>query len=88
MLVHEPEAAAIPMISNPQDRVPLKEGNTFIIVDAGGGTADITCHKASPLSNVQHLTFWRATCTVETSCMPCWSQHVPVVRMLGICCCM
>ena len=45
MLVHEPEAAAMPVISRLQDPVPLREHDTFIIVDAGGGTTDITCHK-------------------------------------------
>lgn len=45
MLVHEPEAAAMTVISRLQDPVPLKEHDTFIIVDAGGGTTDMTCHK-------------------------------------------
>lgn len=45
LLVHEPEAAAVPVMSNVHQGVPLRVNESFIIVDAGGGTVDITCHK-------------------------------------------
>ena len=45
MLVHEPEAAAVAVVSNLQNPVPLQEHDTLIVIDAGGGTTDITSHK-------------------------------------------
>lgn len=44
MLVHEPEAAALTVLKEVQDPIAMSEGDTFVVVDAGGGTVDITCH--------------------------------------------
>lgn len=46
-LVYEPEAAAVSFISNNHNPVALKEGSTLMNVDCGGGSVDITNHKAS-----------------------------------------
>lgn len=47
MLVHEPEAAALTVLKEVQDPIAMSEGDTFVVVDAGGGTVDITCHMVS-----------------------------------------
>ncbi|KAL3161166.1 hypothetical protein ABBQ38_009535 [Trebouxia sp. C0009 RCD-2024] len=44
MLVHEPEAAALTVLKEVQDPIAMSEGDSFVVVDAGGGTVDITCH--------------------------------------------
>ena len=49
MLVHEPEAAALTVLKDVQDPIAMSEGNTFVVVDAGGGTVDVTCHMVSNL---------------------------------------
>jgi hypothetical protein len=41
----EPEAAAICLVTNTDQKKTLKPGQTFIVVDAGGGTIDITAYK-------------------------------------------
>ena len=45
MLLHEPEAAAMASINDQVHDVPFTEGQTFLVVDAGGGTVDITTHE-------------------------------------------
>jgi hypothetical protein len=46
LLVLEPEAAAVYCLHKMADQgSPIKTGQTFVIVDAGGGTVDLTCHK-------------------------------------------
>ncbi len=45
MLVHEPEAAALTVLKEVQEPIAMSEGDTYVVVDAGGGTVDITCHK-------------------------------------------
>lgn len=45
MPLHEPEAAAMASIKHQMHPVPFAEGNTFAVVDAGGGTVDITTHQ-------------------------------------------
>ena len=47
MLLHEPEAAAMASIKDQVHPVPFTEGQTFLVVDAGGGTVDITTHEVS-----------------------------------------
>jgi len=47
MLVHEPEAAALTVLKEVQEPIAMSEGDTYIVVDAGGGTVDITCHMVS-----------------------------------------
>ena len=42
MLLHEPEVVAMASIKHQMHPVPFAEGNTFIVVDAGGGTVDTT----------------------------------------------
>ncbi len=44
MLVHEPEAAALTVLKEVQEPIAMSEGDTYVVVDAGGGTVDITCH--------------------------------------------
>ena len=54
VLVHEPEAVAVRAVKgnqNPGSPMQLKEDETVIILDAGGGTVDVTCHKVSLLIN-------------------------------------
>lgn len=43
--VAEPEAAAIAVLRNRTRATSLEEGDSFIIVDAGGGTVDLTSYK-------------------------------------------
>ncbi|KAF0978469.1 hypothetical protein FDP41_002289 [Naegleria fowleri] len=46
MIVTEPEAASIYCLKNmAQMKKGVKEGETFMIMDAGGGTVDITCYE-------------------------------------------
>lgn len=46
MLVLEPEAAAVYcMMQLQRQGTPLREGEKFVIVDAGGGTVDLTAHE-------------------------------------------
>ena len=45
MPFHEPEAAAMASIKHQMHPEPFAEGNTFAVVDAGGGTVDITTHQ-------------------------------------------
>ena len=45
ILLYEPEAAAMAVIKHQMQPVPFVEGNTFVVVDAGGGTVDITTHE-------------------------------------------
>ncbi len=47
MLVHEPEAAALTVLKEVQEPIAMSEGDTYVVVDAGGGTVDITCHMVS-----------------------------------------
>lgn len=62
MLVHEPEAAALTVLKEVQDPIAMSEGDSFVVVDAGGGTVDITCHlvRAQRLHclNVTHVLCW------------------------------
>ena len=44
MLVHEPEAAALTVLMDVQDPIAMSEGDNFMVLDAGGGTVDITLH--------------------------------------------
>jgi molecular chaperone DnaK (HSP70) len=46
ILALEPEAAA--MYCQERDQHELKEGSRFMVVDAGGGTVDITVHEVLP----------------------------------------
>lgn len=55
MLVHEPEAAALTVLKEVQDPIAMSEGDTFVVVDAGGGTVDITCHRVSAVNVSIHL---------------------------------
>lgn len=46
MLILEPEAAAIHCLREIKGgQYDLKDGSTFLVVDAGGGTLDFTAHK-------------------------------------------
>lgn len=65
MLVHEPEAAAVAVVSNLQNPVPLQEHDTLIVIDAGGGTTDITSHKVRRMKP-QHIL--HTVCEGCTSC--------------------
>lgn len=47
MLVHEPEAAALTVLKEVQGPIATSEDDTFMVVDAGSGTVDITCHVVS-----------------------------------------
>lgn len=47
MLLYEPEAAAMAIIKQQMPPLPFAEGNTFVVVDAGGGTVDITTHEVT-----------------------------------------
>lgn len=42
VLLYEPEAAAL--YAKSQEEIQLTEGTTFIIIDVGGGTTDMTMH--------------------------------------------
>lgn len=44
-LLYEPEAAAMAIIKHQVQPLPFAEGKTFVVVDAGGGTVDITAHE-------------------------------------------
>ncbi|KAI0191984.1 hypothetical protein EV127DRAFT_510725 [Xylaria flabelliformis] len=50
--VSEPEAAAIATIPELEDRADLQVGDSFVVVDAGGGTVDIISYK---INTVQPL---------------------------------
>ena len=43
--VAEPEAAAIAVLQNRTRAATLEEGDCFVVVDAGGGTVDLTSYK-------------------------------------------
>ena len=45
MLLYEPEAAAMAIIKHHMPTIPFVEGSSFLVVDAGGGTVDITTHE-------------------------------------------
>ena len=45
-LVHEPEAAAVPVVTEAQDRTPVCEGGMSVGVDAVSGTVN-TCLKVT-----------------------------------------
>lgn len=45
ILLYEPEAAAMAIIKQQVPPLPFTEGSTFVVVDAGGGTVDITAHE-------------------------------------------
>ncbi|KIZ04947.1 Heat shock protein 12A [Monoraphidium neglectum] len=47
-LLHEPEAAAIAMVRELKPYLSLKHGDTVLVIDLGGGTADITLHELVP----------------------------------------
>ena len=36
------------VIKHQMQPIPFVEGNTFVVVDAGGGTVDITTHEVGP----------------------------------------
>ena len=48
MLVYELEAAATTGVRAAHNPGSLSVDNTFVVVDAGGGTVDVTCHKVNP----------------------------------------
>ena len=45
VLLYEPEAAAMAIIKHQVQPLRFVEGSTFVVVDAGGGTVDITAHE-------------------------------------------
>ncbi|KAI0201632.1 hypothetical protein F4808DRAFT_469316 [Astrocystis sublimbata] len=47
--VSEPEAAAIATMPELEDRTDLQAGDTFVVLDAGGGTVDIISYKINKL---------------------------------------
>ena len=51
MLLYEPEAAAMAVVKHHMHPIPFAEGSTFMIVDAGGGTVDITTHEVQLLGS-------------------------------------
>ncbi|CAG8617438.1 5089_t:CDS:2 [Ambispora gerdemannii] len=51
----EPEAAAIYCLENISEH-PLKEGDSFMLVDCGGGTIDLTVRTILPNSKLSELT--------------------------------
>lgn len=55
MLLYEPEAAALAIIKHPVQPLPLVEGSTFIVVDAGGGTVDVTAHEVLHMACKWHM---------------------------------
>ena len=66
-LVHEPEAAAVAVLKEAQDPIPLTEGDTFVVVDAGGGTVDITCHKVTASFTICNLCTTLVFCRYQIS---------------------
>ena len=71
MLLHEPEAAAMASIKHQMHPVPFAKGNTFVVVDAGGGTVDITTHEVSGM--------WRACVSLGRACCTPHYVHPPSV---------
>ena len=55
MLVHEPEAAALTVLKEVQDPIAMSEGHTYVVVDAGGGTVDITCHMVNEIAVIVYM---------------------------------
>lgn len=53
-IVLEPEAAAICALTEKRSGFELKDGESVVVLDAGGGTADITSLKMTP-SGLQQL---------------------------------
>ncbi|KAH8164516.1 hypothetical protein CIB48_g3748 [Xylaria polymorpha] len=47
--VSEPEAAAIATMPELEDRADLQAGDSFVVVDAGGGTVDVISYKINEL---------------------------------------
>ncbi|KAF2965471.1 hypothetical protein GQX73_g8077 [Xylaria multiplex] len=47
--VSEPEAAAIATMPELEDRTDLQTGDSFVVVDAGGGTVDVISYKVNKL---------------------------------------
>ena len=57
--------------------VPFAEGNTFAVVDAGGGTVDITTHEVEHLATLSHVPYCCMQSFIKTvkcchhACMSC-----------------
>eukprot|EP01084_Bolivina_argentea_P021865 40643_1 len=54
-IVYEPNCASLALQHNPDNANKLKEGEEYILVDAGGGTVDIVCHKIISNNEVKEV---------------------------------
>ena len=89
MLLHEPEAAAMACLKQQMHPVPFVEGNTFAVVDAGGGTVDITTHQVCSCCCSAACTYLAVRLVNMSHVLPahwgtCKAQHLqPAVH--GVC---
>ncbi|GES97236.1 hypothetical protein GLOIN_2v1678685 [Rhizophagus clarus] len=56
IFITEPEAAAIYCLSPSEKSHSLKPGDSFMVVDCGGGTVDLTCHELLANNKLRKIT--------------------------------
>lgn len=84
-IVTEPEAAALGVLKEKNDNdEPLKEGDCFVVCDAGGGTVDLISYKITGLNplSVEECAIGAGTAPKSTTS---WSECVLIRTTGGLC---